>query len=137
MNVILGNHDEEDSECHPNRGGGAQCDFQVTVNSDGYLAFPVVPPGSVNTVMSISAGRPNLAGNNRRTVRVDVTRNDLYRAVTTTAIRELIPLGSKPRGGEGLGDDTFWATVPLEGLVYTVVHDPPRRKFVRRADVWY
>jgi hypothetical protein len=109
-----------DSECHPDRGGGASCDFQVTVDDDGYLEFP-----GTGSQMTISAGFPNLAGNHRRTVRVEVERNDLYRSVTATAIRELIPLGSKPRGGDGLSDDTFWATVPLDGLVYTVVHDPP------------
>jgi hypothetical protein len=110
----------EDSECHPDRGGGASCDFQVTLDTEGYLEFPNAEPQ-----MTIRAGFPNLAGNHRRTVRVEVERNDLYRSVTAIAIRELIPLGSKPRGGDGLSDDTFWATVPLDGLVYTVVHDPP------------
>ena len=110
----------EDSECHPDRGGGASCDFQVSIDTDGYLEFPDSGPQ-----MTISAGFPNLAGNHRRTVRVEVERNDLYRSVTAIAIRELIPLGSKPRGGNGLSDDTFWATVPLDGLVYSVVHDPP------------
>ena len=113
----------EDSECHPNRGGGASCDFQVTLDADGYLEFP-----DSGSEMTISAGLPNLAGNHRRTVRVEVERNDLYRSVTAIVIRELIPLGSKPRGGDGLSDDTFWATVPLDGLVYTVVHDPPGGK---------
>jgi hypothetical protein len=75
--------------------------------------------------MEIPAGKPNLAGNHRRVIDVTVTRNDLFRSVTSVTLRNQIPLGSKPRGGEGLSDDVYWATVPLEGLVYTVVHDPP------------
>ena len=34
----------EDSECHPDRGGGASCDFQVSLDTDGYLEFPVSGP---------------------------------------------------------------------------------------------
>ena len=113
--------DPEDSECHPQRGGGSACDFQVVLDQSGYLAFP----GDKPDAMTIKAGKPNLAGNFRRTVSIEVERNDLYRSVTAKMIRELIPLGSKPRGGDGLSDDTFWATVPIDGLVYTVIHDPP------------
>ena len=116
----------QDSECHTDRGGGASCDFEVNLTSDGFLIFP----GHANeahaaTSMTIIAGQPNLAGNHRRDIRIDVTRNDLTVSVTATAKRELIALGSRPRGGHGLSDDAFWATVPLEGMVYTVVHDPP------------
>ena len=114
--------DPEDSECHPQRGGGSACDFQVVLDPSGYLAFPGDDPDA----MTIKAGKPNLAGNFRRTVRIEVERNDLYRSVTAITNRELIPLDSKPRGGgDGFGDDTFWATVPIDGLVYTVIHDPP------------
>jgi len=112
--------DAEDSECHPARGGGESCDFQVLLDDEAYLTFP----GGA-TEFAIDAGQPNLAGNHRRTVRIEVERNDLYRSIVARTVRELIPLGSKPRGREGLSDDTFWATVPFDGLVYTVVHDPP------------
>jgi len=116
----------QDSECHTDRGGGASCDFEVNLTSDGFLIFP----GHANetqatTSMMVVAGQPNLAGNHRRDIRIDVTRNDLFVSVTATAKRELIALGSRPRGGGGLSDSAFWATVPLEGMVYTVVHDPP------------
>lgn len=113
--------DPQDTECHPARGGGESCDFQVVLDDEGYLIFP----GSNTTELIINAGQPNLAGNHRRTVRIEVERNDLYRSIAATTVRELIPLGSKSRIGEGLSDDTFWATVPFDGLVYTVVHDPP------------
>ena len=116
--------DAEDTECHPDRGGGESCDFQVDVDENGFVQFPNNADDAA-TLMTIKAGSPNLAGVHRRTVRVEVERNDLYRTVTATAIRYLIPLGSKPRVGQGESDDTFWATVPLDGLVYTVVHDPP------------
>ena len=114
--------DPEDSECHPQRGGGGSCDFQVELDPSGYLVFPGDDPDA----MTIKAGKPNLARNFRRTVSIAVERNDLYRTVTAIASRELIPLNSKPRGGgDGFSDDTFWATVPIDGLVYTVIHDPP------------
>ena len=109
--------DPGDTECHPIRGGGESCDFQVVLNDEGFLIFP-----EGKTELNIKAGQPNLAGNHRRTLRIEVERYDLYRSVTATAVRELIPLGSKPRGDDGAA---FWATVPLDGLVYTVVHDPP------------
>ena len=112
--------DPEDTECHPQRGGGDACDFQVVLDESGYIVFP-----DNASEMMIKAGQPNLAGNFRRTVRVEVERNDLYRSVTAIATRELIPLASKPRGSGSLSDDTFWATVPIDGLVYTVIHDPP------------
>jgi len=119
--------DVDASECHPNRGGGGLCDFQVEIDStEGSSTMEYMKFSDGNYSMSIGAGKPNLAGNHRRTVRIEVERNDLYRAVTAIAIRELIPLNSKPRdGGDSGSDDTFWATVPLDGLVYTVVHDPP------------
>ena len=65
--------------------------FQVTLDADEYLEFP-----DSGSEMTISAGLPNLAGNHRRTVRVEVKRNDLYRSVTAIVIHGLIPLGSKP-----------------------------------------
>ena len=124
--------DPEDSECHPQRGGGSACDFQVVLDPSGYLAFPGDDPDA----MTIKAGKPNLAGNFRRTVRIEVERNDLYRSVTAIGIRELIPLGSKPRGGDGLSDDTFWATVPIDGLVYTGDSRPTRWELVRFSALW-
>ena len=112
----------EDSECHSERGGGEACDFQVHLTKDGELVFP---DSTQTNAVVISAGSPNLASTHRRVISVEVTRNDLFVSVTAKAIRELIPLGSKPRVGSGLSDVVNWATVPLEGMVYSVVHDPP------------
>ena len=100
------------------------CDFEVNLTSDGFLIFPGhADETQAATSMTVVAGQPNLAGNHRRDIRIE-TRNDLFVSVTATAKRELIELGSRPRGGLGLSDAAFWATVPLEGMVYTVVHDP-------------
>ena len=135
--------DEADNECHPNRGGGESCDFQVNIDQtkSHLVLFPAASETATaadetapaadetdlpQTTMMIKAGVPNLAGVHRRTVRVDIARTDLNGLETRiSAQRTLIPLGTKSRGGVGGSDDTFWATVPLDGLVYTVVHDPP------------
>ena len=99
--------------------------MELTKDS-GELIFPQAnATGAPVTAMMIEAGAPNLAGTHRRTVSVEVTRNDLFVSVATKAIRELIALGSRPRVGDGLSNSVNWATVPLEGLVYCVVHDPP------------
>ena len=113
--------DEGDNKCHPNRGGDETCDFQVQLDYHGLVIWPETGENYV----SISPGLPNLAGNHRRSIDVSVERFDNFERVTVFAHRQLVSLGSKPRGGGGLSDDEFWATVPIEGLVYTVVHDPP------------
>jgi hypothetical protein len=124
--------DPSQNECHPDRGGGPFCDFDAVIDIDSnLLIFPTANETEVVTQMEILAGKPNLAGNYRRTISVQVERNDNYRSVTARAIRNKISLGSKPRGGSGddaRNDDMFWATVPIDGLVYTVVHDPPGGK---------
>ena len=121
--------DEDENPCHPNKGGDAECDFEITrqrQDGDGFIVFPGEPGELEKSSKTVEAGKPNLAGNNRRNVEVKVVRNDNFFSVPAFARRNLIPLGSKARGGEGgTMDNVFWATVPLEGLVYTVVHDPP------------
>ena len=119
--------DEANNPCHPNRGGDAECDFQPVAESEGDVGLISWPrlDGSLVQYKGVEKGQPNLAGNRRRFLEVTVTRSDDASIVKTSVTRNLIPLGSKPRDGGGEGDDTFWATVPIEGLVYTVVHDPP------------
>ena len=111
-----------DGDCHPNRGGGEDCTFQVQpdTSNPNYIVWP----GSLSHYV-LTATEPNLAGVHRRYVDVTVDRSDTYFTVTAHANREFVPLGSKTRNGDGYGSSDFWATVPVEGLVYTVVHDPP------------
>ena len=115
----------EINECHPRRGGGSSCDFDVEIDpSTKYVKFPS-SPNVVKTDYELEYGVPNLAGAHRRSIEVTVDRNDGARVVSVTVKREQINLGAKPRGGEGGSSGTFWATAPLNGFVYTVVHDPP------------
>lgn len=115
----------EINECHPRRGGGSSCDFEVEI--DPATKFVKFPSSSnvVKTDYELEYGVPNLAGAHRRSIEVTVDRNDGARVVSVTVKREQINLGAKPRGGEGGSSGTFWATAPLDGFVYTVVHDPP------------
>ena len=46
-----------------------------------------------DTSVEVVAGKPNLAGNHRRTVEFTIKRFDTYKLVTAYAKRELIPLG--------------------------------------------
>jgi hypothetical protein len=82
--------------------------------------------GLPSTNREITAGSPNLGGTHRRKLDFTIERFDGYRTVRKLVSRPLVTLGSKPRSPDNvLSDDVKWATVPIEGLVYTVVHDPP------------
>lgn len=117
--------DEDSNECHPNRGGGPSCDFDVVVETNGLMQFPK-ENGLPSTNREITAGSPNLGGTHRRKLDFTIERFDGYRTVRKLVSRPLVTLGSKPRSPDNvLSDDVKWATVPIEGLVYTVVHDPP------------
>ena len=117
-----------EGDCHLSGSGGPLCDFQVetVVNDRGQV--DIVFPGN-EASRTLTCGPPNLSGNFRREITVEVTRvalyNSLGRTTRASMTRELVPLSSKGRGGSDGSDSTFWATVPLDGLVYSVVHDPP------------
>ena len=76
-----------------------------------------------------------LMRNRTSSVRTDVLlariqRNDGWAVANLAVERELVPMKSKVRGGgdpsKRYNSDTkFYATAPIRGLVYTVVHDPP------------
>ena len=73
---------------------------------------------------------PNLVPPYRRAFRARVERNDGKNVVSIDIERELVPMRSKIRGGGDpanryISDTKFYATAPIKGLVYTVVHDPP------------
>ena len=119
--------DETSNPCHPNRGGGSQCDFQLVTDEDSELVlFPGDKDSTSHDYAIVKRGEPNLAFPYRRSFSITVTRFDNYFKTSLLAKRPLISLGKKLRSSKyELSDDTFWATVPMEGLVYTVVHDPP------------
>jgi hypothetical protein len=117
--------DESESPCHVRGKGGETCDFELNLDEDGRLLVPQAEEVDPTPGIALSAGPPRLAGNHRRMLSVMVDRNDGYFATTVTSLREFVILGAKLRGGSGESDDQFWATVPINGLVYTVVHDPP------------
>jgi len=118
--------DEANNPCHSKRAGGPLCDFalQLDPNSKQVL-FPLEGGGSESATL-IASGTPNLVAPFRRNVRFKVTRDDNWTPISIEVKRHLISLGSKVRGSKyELSDNTNWATVPIDGLVYTVVHDPP------------
>ena len=74
---------------------------------------------------------PNLVAPYRRKVLARLQRDDGWAVTNLEVQRELVTMQSKVRGG---GNDKsaryqsaveFYATAPVRGLVYTVVHDPP------------
>ena len=75
--------------------------------------------------------KPNLVSPYRRTVAFKVVRDDGWSTTTTSVDRELVTLRSKVRGESSeyasryVSQTTFFATAPIRGLVYSVVHDPP------------
>ena len=75
--------------------------------------------------------KPNLVWPYRRTVAFKVVRDDGWSTTTTSVDRELVTLRSKVRGESSeyasryVSQTTFFATAPIRGLVYSVVHDPP------------
>ena len=75
--------------------------------------------------------KPNLVSPYRRTVAFKVVRDDGWSTTATAVDRELVTLRSKVRGESSeyasryVSQTTFFATAPIRGLVYSVVHDPP------------
>ena len=118
----------EANPCHTNRNGGPFCDFEIEIDENGYLLFPSDDGAPMTNSRIIPPGLPRFSGNFRRPLELHVHRFDGATLMIVDNVRELIPLGSRPRGESTFGeysDDVYWATVPLEGLVYTTVHDPP------------
>ena len=74
---------------------------------------------------------PNLVAPYRRKILARLQRDDGWAVTNLEVKRELVTMESKVRGG---GNDKsaryqsaveFYATAPVQGLVYSVVHDPP------------
>jgi len=118
--------------CHSSNELSKDCVFTYVNATSRLLQFYPGEDKDGNSYVVTSKGAvPNLVPPHRRKFLARAERNDGW-AVTNVAIeRELITVASKVRGG---GDDPearyqsateFYATAPIRGLVYTVVHDPP------------
>ena len=74
---------------------------------------------------------PNLVAPYRRKILARLKRNDGWAVTNLEVRRELVTMQSKIRGGGNnksaryQSATEFYATAPVRGLVYTVVHDPP------------
>jgi len=118
--------------CHSSNEPDDSCYFNNVDETNKFVQF-TDSAGSTTDYREINAAgaKPNLVSPYRRSVSFTVVRNDGWSSTTTEVDRELVMLGSKVRGGSSdysmryVSDSTFYATAPIRGLVYTVVHDPP------------
>jgi|TARA_B110000483_G_scaffold243296_1_gene332343 hypothetical protein len=118
--------------CHSSNEPSEECVFTTVNASSSLLQFHSGEGEDSNSFEVSSRGAmPNLVPPHRRKFLARVERNDGW-AITHLAVeREMVTIASKIRGG-GDGpnaryqsDTKFYATAPIRGLVYTVVHDPP------------
>ncbi|CAL6314626.1 unnamed protein product [Bathycoccus prasinos] len=121
-----------DNTCHPSKAPSEECKFSsVLATGDENVGF--VDFGNSQYYREISSGSaiPNLVTPYRRSFSAHIERNDGWAITSMTVERELVVLTSKTRGEGGKPEDRyvsnseFYATAPVQGLVYTVVHDPP------------
>ena len=121
--------------CHSSNEPDESCYFTSVDETTKYVQFIDKNTGQLSDYRAIdgspSSARPNLVSPYRRAVSFTVVRDDGWSTTTTNVDRELITLGSKVRGESAdytaryVSSTTFYATAPIRGLVYTVVHDPP------------
>jgi hypothetical protein len=116
--------------CHSSNEPSKLCSFGSVNETDGLLLYG---SGSSSSTYEISTqdAVPNLVPPHRRKVLARVQRNDGWAVTSLPIQRELVTIATKIRGGGGnpedryISDTKFYATAPIKGLVYTVVHDPP------------
>jgi len=125
---------DEKTSCHSSKEMSDDCTFTNVNETDGYLTFH---EGSKTYAVEdleedcdgaqCSKAVPNLVSPYRRKFRMQITRDDGWSLTFLDVYREFVTLGKKQRGGDGTTDasNDFYATTPIAGLVYTVVHDPP------------
>ena len=114
--------------CHSSNEPNDSCYFNTVNETTQFVQFT----DSID-YREINAGsaKPNLVSPYRRSIFFTVVRNDGWSSTTTEVERELVALGSKVRGESSdysaryTSTKEFYATAPIRGLVYTVVHDPP------------
>ena len=119
--------------CHSSSEPSDECVFTAVNASSSLVQFATVGTGKDPNSLEISSkgAVPNLVSPYRRKFLARIERNDGW-AVTNLAVeREFVTVASKIRGGGSdpsarfQSDTKFYATAPIRGLVYTVVHDPP------------
>ena len=116
--------------CHSSNEPSKLCSFGSVNETDGLLLYG---SGSSSSTYEISTqdAVPNLVPPHRRKVLARIQRNDGWAVTSLPIQRELVTIATKIRGGGGnpndryISDTKFYATAPIKGLVYTVVHDPP------------
>ena len=120
--------------CHSSNEPSNECIFTVVNSTTSLVQFnsneeEEKDPNSFR--ISSTGAVPNLVEPYRRKFLARIERNDGWSVTNLAVERELVTVSSKIRGG---GDDPsaryqsdtkFYATAPIRGLVYTVVHDPP------------
>jgi len=115
--------------CHSSSEPSKLCSFNSVNETDGLLLYG----SSLSSAYEISTqdAVPNLVPPHRRKVLARIQRNDGWAVTSLPIERELVTIATKIRGGGGnpndryISDTKFYATAPIKGLVYTVVHDPP------------
>ena len=115
--------------CHSSNEPSKLCSFGSVNETDGLLQYG----SSLSSAYEISTqgAVPNLVPPHRRKVLARIQRNDGWAVTSLPIQRELVTVATKIRGGGGnpkdryISDTKFYATAPIKGLVYTVVHDPP------------
>ena len=121
---------EETNPCHSKHEPSDECVF--TKVNNGQIQFRDDDGHDVLDYFEVKSNeaKPNLVRPHRRKFLARIKRDDGFAVTTVPLERELVTLRSKTRG-EGdaskryMSDTKFYATAPIRGLVYTVVHDPP------------
>ncbi|CAL6383485.1 unnamed protein product [Bathycoccus prasinos] len=128
---------EETNPCHSKHEPSDECVFKKVIGDPdatnyGQIQFRDSEGRDVLDYFEIKSNeaKPNLVSPHRRKFLARIKRDDGFAVTTVPLERELVTLRSKTRG-EGdaskryISDTKFYATAPIRGLVYTVVHDPP------------
>ena len=130
----------EKNPCHSSSLPSDDCVFTKVDSETHYLNFkqPIsdavehaTDDSSKYYTIDADGAIPNLVAPYRRKILARLKRNDGWAVTNLEVQRELVTMQSKIRGG---GNDKsaryqsateLYATAPVRGLVYTVVHDPP------------
>ena len=119
---------QSSNECHSSNEPSSDCLFTNVNGETGYLQFS---DSTASFEIDSNGALPNLVSPHRRKFLARLERNDGWSVTNLEIHRELVPLASKIRGESSdpnaryVSDTKFYATAPIRGLVYTVVHDPP------------